>query len=112
MVCRSVRLVSLAETAEPIEMPFGLRTWIGPENHVLDRGPDPSRKGAILRGKRHPIVKHRNTVQSSVQKRLDQSRCRLGCGLRWAQGIVLDGGPGRPWERVILWGKGVARCEV
>jgi len=27
--------------AEPIEMPFGLRTRVGPENHVLDGGPDP-----------------------------------------------------------------------
>jgi len=28
-----------------------------------------------------------------VQKRLNQSRCHLGCGLRCAQGIVLDAGP-------------------
>jgi len=34
MVCRSVILVSLAEMAEPIEVPFGLRTWVGPGNHV------------------------------------------------------------------------------
>jgi len=27
--------------AEPIEMPFGLRTVVGPENHILDGGPDP-----------------------------------------------------------------------
>jgi len=33
--------VSPAKTAEPIEMPFGLRTWVGPGNHVLDGGPDP-----------------------------------------------------------------------
>jgi len=26
---------------EPIEMPFGLRTLLGPMNHVLDRGPYP-----------------------------------------------------------------------
>jgi len=30
-VCRSVTLVSLAKTAELIEMPFGLRTWLSPE---------------------------------------------------------------------------------
>jgi len=23
-----------------VEMPFGLRTWVGPRNHVLDGGPD------------------------------------------------------------------------
>jgi len=26
--------------AEPIEMEFGLRTLVGPGNHVLDGGPD------------------------------------------------------------------------
>jgi len=38
LVCRSVTLVvSPAKMAEPIEMPFGLRTWV-PWNHVLDGG--------------------------------------------------------------------------
>jgi len=73
--------------AEPIEMPFGLRTWMGPGNHVLDRGPDPPWGG--IKGR--PIVKYRDTLQSSVLKWLNRSRCRLGCGLEWAQGIVLDG---------------------
>jgi len=27
--------------AELIEMPFGLMTWVGPGNHVLDGVPDP-----------------------------------------------------------------------
>jgi len=39
-VCLSVTLVSPAKTAPPIELPFGLRTWVGPGNHVLDGGPD------------------------------------------------------------------------
>ena len=41
-----VTLVSPAKTAEPIEMPFGLRTLVGPGNHdiVLDGGPQ------VLRG--------------------------------------------------------------
>jgi len=26
---------------EPIEMLFGLWTWMNPRNHVLDGGPDP-----------------------------------------------------------------------
>jgi len=30
----SVTLVSPAKTAAPIEMPFGLRTRVGPGNHV------------------------------------------------------------------------------
>ena len=37
-------------------------------------------------GKGHPIVKYSDTLQSSVQKWLNWSRCRLGCGLGWAQG--------------------------
>ena len=37
-VYRSVTLVSPAKTAEPIEMPFGLRTRVDSGNHVLDGG--------------------------------------------------------------------------
>jgi len=37
-VFRSVTLVSPAKTAAPIKLPFGLRTWLGPGNHVLDGG--------------------------------------------------------------------------
>ena len=36
MVCQSVTLVITAKRAGPIEMPFGLRTRVGPRNHVLD----------------------------------------------------------------------------
>jgi len=35
-VCLSVTIVNPAKTAEPIEMPFGLWTRVGPMNHVLD----------------------------------------------------------------------------
>ena len=51
-VCLSVTLLSPAKKAEPIEMPFGLRTGVGPENHVLDGGPDPPVERAILSGER------------------------------------------------------------
>jgi len=40
-VCRSVTLVSAAKMAQPIKMPFGLRTQVGPRNHVLDGVPYP-----------------------------------------------------------------------
>jgi len=67
---------------------------VGPGNRVLDGGPDPPWEGAILRGKRHPVVKYRDTLWSSVQRQLKRSRYRLGCGLERAQRIfVLDGGP-------------------
>jgi len=64
--------VSSAKTAAPIEMPFGLRTWVGPRNHVLDGGPDPPMGKAILRGEKwRPIVKCKNNLRSPVQKRLN-----------------------------------------
>jgi len=66
--------VSPAKTAAPIEMSYGLRTRVGPGNQVLDGGPDPPWEGAVLRGKVPPIVKYRDTLWSSVQKRLNQSR--------------------------------------
>jgi len=67
---------------------------VGPGNHVLDGGPDPPWEGAILRGKGCPIVKYMNTLRSSAQKRLNRSRCHLGCGLGCARrNRVLDGGP-------------------
>jgi len=40
--------VNPAKTAEPIEMPSGLRTWLGPRDHVLDGGLDPPWEGANL----------------------------------------------------------------
>ena len=39
-VSLSVTLVSPLKTAEQIKMAFGLRTQVGPENHVLDGGPN------------------------------------------------------------------------
>jgi len=60
MVCRSVcssvhqsvtlTLVSPAKMAEPIKMPFGLRTQLSPGNHVLDGGPDSLSEGEIFSG--------------------------------------------------------------
>ena len=40
--------VNCAKTAEPIEIPFGLRTLVGIRKHVLARGPDPCAKGQLL----------------------------------------------------------------
>ena len=73
-VCLSVTLVSPAQTAGPIEMPFKLWTRVGPWNHVLDGGPEG--KGVIIvffLGGRASIVKYRDTLRSSVQKQLNRS---------------------------------------
>ena len=75
MVCRFATLVvSPAKTAEPIEIPFGLRTRVGPENHVLDWGPDPPWQGVILRREGaahckeqgHSAVTYANTAEPIV----------------------------------------------
>jgi len=63
--------VNPAKTAEPIEVPFGFRTQVGPGNRILERGPDPPWKGAILRGKGWLIVKYKHVLWSAVQKRLN-----------------------------------------
>ena len=43
-VCWSITIVSLAKTAELIQMSFLLWTWVGQRNHVLDGSPTPSCK--------------------------------------------------------------------
>jgi len=72
VVCRSVCHTSeTCKTAEPIEMPFALRTRVGLGNHVLDGGPDPRMGTRSYYGKWH-----------AVQNRLNRSICRLGYRLR------------------------------
>jgi len=70
-VSQSVTLLSPAQMAELIEMPFGLRTLVDPGNH--DWGPDPPREAAILRGKGRPVVKYRDILRSPVRKQLNRS---------------------------------------
>jgi len=73
LVCRSVTLVSPAKTAALIELPFELRTWMGPGNHVLDGSPDsPMGRGKFLGENGRPIVKYRDTLRSSVQRLLNR----------------------------------------
>jgi len=67
--------------AEPIEVSFRLSTRVGPGNHVLDRGPDPTWEGEILRG--HPIVKYRDTLRLSVQKRQTNRDAIWALGSNW-----------------------------
>jgi len=51
-LCLYVTLVSPAKTAEPIEMPAGVWTWVDPSNDVLDGGLDPPGEGAMWSGER------------------------------------------------------------
>jgi len=46
--------VNCAQTAEPIEMPLGLWTWVDQRKHVLDCAQIPHAKGQLLGGKDMP----------------------------------------------------------
>jgi len=105
-VSQSVTLVSPAKTAEPIKMLFGLRTWVGPGNHVLDWGPDSPMEMGNFEGKRRPVVKYRVTLRSSVWKLLNRSWFCLDCGLGLAQGIMNKMGVQIPHEKGNLGEKG------
>ena len=48
--------MSTTKTAEPIEIPFGLRTRVGPGNHVFDGGPDIPHRNGQFWGQEEPIV--------------------------------------------------------
>jgi len=88
-VAWSVTLVSPAKTAEPIEMPFGLWTWMGLTNHVSDGGSHPAMwRGNFEGGNWHPIVKYRDTVRSSVQKWLNWLRYSVVICAKTADPIV------------------------
>ena len=53
----SVTLLSPAKTAEPIVAPSGLRTWLGPRDHVLDGSSDPPMgRGKFLGDNGRPML--------------------------------------------------------
>jgi len=77
VVCRFVCL-SVCHTSEPCKNGCTDRAaiWVedlgGPGNHVLDGSPDPSMgRGKFLGENGRPIVKYRDTLRSSVQRRLN-----------------------------------------
>jgi len=61
-LCLLVKSVSPAKTDEPIEMPFGLWTRVGPRDHVLCGGPDPQGEGTIWSG----VVPYRKCICNSA----------------------------------------------
>ena len=50
VVCTLGTRASCAKAAEPIEMPFGRLTHLGPRNYVIDEVPDPHGKGNVWGG--------------------------------------------------------------
>jgi len=68
-----------AKMAEPIEMPFWLRTQVGPGS------PESPWVGVIL-AERRAHCKYRDFLPWAAQERLNRSICHLDCGLGWAEG--------------------------
>ena len=97
VVCWSVCLSdcrSVSYTSEPSKNSWTDRdaVWVmdlgGPREPCIRWGPDPPMGRGNFEGERVSIVKYRDTLRSSVQKQLNRTRCRLACGLGWAQGIM------------------------
>jgi len=104
-------LVSPAKTAEPIEMPFGLRTWVSPENHALDAGPETHGKWQFSgEGASHWKVQEHSAVICA--KTTDTIEMLFGFWPRIAPwNHLLDGHPDSPREGAILGERG-AHCKV
>jgi len=88
MLCRSVSLsvmiVSLAKTAEPIKMPFGLWTRVGTGNHVLDGRPDHHARMGNFEGEKGPVQEMPGHVRRSMySKRLGRGQHRYGANTDW-----------------------------
>ena len=92
MVCRSV-----CHTSEPCKNGCTDRdvVWVedssGPKEPcwgLLDGVQIPMGRDNFEGVKGRPIIKYRDTLRSPVRIRLNRSRCRLGCVLGWAVGIM------------------------
>jgi len=83
-----------AKTAEPIDMPSGIWTQVGPGKHVLEGGPDPPQ------GKDHfwwgggMSDRYSEYAASAMQKQLNRPRCSLAYEVGWAREPSVKWGPG------------------
>jgi len=57
-VCLSATTVSPTKKAEPIDMPFGMWTRVGPMNHLVGGSLDPSRECSIFSGGGAHVAAH------------------------------------------------------
>jgi len=77
--------VSCAKTAEPIDFPFGLWTWVCRRKHMFNR----IRQVAQMCTISFVFARWRQFTgrhcRELWKKRLNRSICRLGCGLEWAE---------------------------
>ena len=77
----------------------------GPRYHVLNRRPDPPRKGKFWGNvAAHSKVMGQSTVRGAKKKRLNRSTCRFGWRLEWAHetkcriGVQIPEDEGAFWE--------------
>jgi len=78
----------------------------GPREPCIRFGPDHPMRRGNFEGERGPIVKYRDTLQSSVQKRLKRSRCHLGYGLGCAKESCNRWRSRSPHGKGQFWRKG------
>jgi len=93
-VGRSVSLSqwSPAKTAEPIEIPFGLRTLVGPWNQVLDGVQIPPLEGAIFGMERGLPLLSIGTLYGHLRKIAEPIEMPFGFWARMGpRNHVLDG---------------------
>jgi len=89
VVCRSVCLSEPCKNSCTDRDAFWVEDLGGPKEPCIRWGSRSSHgKGQFWEGKGRPIVKYRDTLRSSVKKRLNRSRCHLANWLGWAIGIV------------------------
>jgi len=77
--------------AELTEVLFGFKIQVGPRNHVLRWGRDCSMQRCSFHRKGHARACPM-TLSWVVQKWLNWSRCRSGCGLEWAKAACIRWG--------------------
>ena len=97
VVCLLITTAIPAETDEPIEVSFWIRTRVGPGNHVLGRSQIPNRNGHFL-GDSYPdlLVVHILITAGSVAE-------WLAC---WTQALKGRGFKSQPQRcRVTVFGK-------
>jgi len=109
--------MSCAKMAEPIKMTFGMWTLVDPRNHVLDGGPDPHMRRAILRAKRGQtrtcldMSGGRYIQNDSAGGRTSMMKMPIGCtkwGAHWRHLVnttelsVCDGMAMRPYVKYSL----------
>ena len=88
-VCVSKTFRYPAKMAGPIEMLFGMWSRVGPQNCVLDGGPDtPGERAVLVWGRGRPIVKYREHELWATERWLTRPRWHLAHELAGTQGTI------------------------